>query len=77
MQPCGIYSVSLAVKPILAGIVTLNLVQGPSGRKRSASRKGDQSAVQRANARFVWGAKWTLNQVQGDKVGQEAKSWLM
>ena len=63
---------NLAAKLNLSGPVTLNLFQGPSGRTRGASRIGTQLAAQRATARSVWGAKWTLNQVQGDEVGSGA-----
>ena len=56
-------------KPSLIHPVTLNLIQGPSGRMRCSILKGNQPAAQLAKARSVSGAKWTLNQVQGDEVG--------
>jgi hypothetical protein len=47
--------------------VTLNLFQGPSGRKRGATRTGTHPAVWLATARSGCAEKWTLKQVQGDE----------
>ena len=49
--------------------VTLNLFQGLSGHKLSSCRLGGMVASSRAARRFGCGAKWTLKQVQGDRVG--------
>ena len=48
--------------------VTLNLFQGPSGRKLGAHRIATQPTVWLASARSGCGAKWTLKQVQGDEI---------
>ena len=47
--------------------VTLNLFQGPSGRKYSVIRSGGMAASFRAAQSIGRGAKWTLKQVQGDE----------
>ncbi len=46
--------------------VTLNLFQGPSGRKSGASRRGTQTLGLLAITRSGGGVKWALKQVQGD-----------
>ncbi len=51
----------------LTSPVTLNLFQGPSGRKSGASRRGTQPIGLFATARFGCGEKWALKQVQGDE----------
>ena len=67
MQPGGVYPVRFATNPNFCGLVTLNLIQGPSGRMHGAIRKGTQPAAPCALVRTGWAEKWTLKQVQGDK----------
>ena len=59
-----------AAKSNLSGPVTLNLFQGPSGRKRGAIRKDTRPTGRLAMARSVSAETWTLKQVQGDLVGE-------
>ena len=58
----------LSHSPTQTHSVTLNLFQGPSGRKLGAGRTGTQPIGLLANARSGRGAKWTLKRVQGDEI---------
>ncbi len=53
--------------------VTLNLFQGPSGRKGGASRRGNPPLGLLAASRFGRGENWTLKKVQGD----ENRGWSL
>ncbi|MBO9499625.1 MAG: hypothetical protein J7496_14975 [Novosphingobium sp.] len=52
--------------------VTLNLFQGPSGRKADRCRIAAKPAGLRVAARFGGSAKWILKQVQDDEAGRGA-----
>jgi len=60
---------NLTTNPTLTKPVTLNLFQGPSGRKFGANRRGAQPLGLFATARSGCGEKWVLKQVQDDDFG--------
>ena len=64
----GVCAVNPVAQSFLPKFVTLNLFQGPSGRKPGASRTGTGPTGLLATARSGWEAKWALKQVQGDGV---------
>jgi hypothetical protein len=68
----GVRTVMLAIKPNPTNPVTLNLFQGPSGRKPGSSGRIANRSAWCANARFGRGEKWILKQVQDDDAGEGA-----
>ena len=56
----------VATKPTPTNPVTLNLFQGPLGRKRGARRTVAQPIGMLATAHSGCAEKWALKQVQGD-----------
>ena len=62
-----------ALSPTQTNPVTLNLFQGPSGRKLGARRTATQPTAWPANARSDCAEKWTLKQVQGDEYGRKCQ----
>ena len=64
----GVCAVNPVAQSFLPKFVTLNLFQGPSGRKPGASRKGTGPTGLLATARSGRWEKWALKHVQGNGV---------
>ncbi len=70
MLESGVCPLKRCVRPAPINPVTLNLFQGPSGRKRGAIGRGAHLTARLATQASGRGAKWTLKQVQGDDIGK-------